>query len=165
MQVDVPTKTTAMKYKVIRNNDALIQPLKQANPRLYEALKRELWIDVPNSGFTDRGDVGVVDQTLATLIADSAWHRWDLSAIVPSGAKSILFHVWFLGNVVDLVFAVRRGGTLPVGGYVWNQSVIRCQVANQMNNADLVVACDVNRVIEYLFSGGTSIGVVVRGWW
>lgn len=110
--------------------------------------------------YTHRVGPAAPDVLLAGLTADSAWHQLNLGGIVPAGATAIVLHVLFTGNVADLAFAVKKNGNAGNN----NISCVRCQVANQANQGDLIVGCDSNRIIEYLFNGGTYIAVTVGGW-
>jgi len=158
-----------MKYKIDKKNiDALIQPLKQDNPRLYEALKQELWIDVPDSGFVDRGDPEFpyptqADFLLADLISDYTWRDLNFGNVVPTGATVILLRVVVSASSVGGTLAFRKNGNI----YTGNAGKALIYNAGTGTQVDILVACDVNRKVEYRLDNitWTSIGIIVAGWW
>lgn len=113
--------------------------------------------------FADRGDPAANDYAVADLTTDGAWHDLDLSSIVPAGAKAVLLYVQILDNAASSLIVFRKNGIANSA----NAGVVSMQVANITNRADIIVACDTNRVIEYLATNTTwtSIGICVRGWW
>jgi hypothetical protein len=84
-----------MILQVEKRNDAIVQQIKQADPRLYEALRRSDRIDVPlteNRGFGVSGAVSVGASMFPPMIF---WRRTQLHLIqltfntVPTGADFI----------------------------------------------------------------------------
>ena len=118
---------------------------------------------VSGIGFVDRGDPAAFDFTVGDLTTDGTWRDLDLSAIVPAGAKAVLFNVGIRDNLVEQIFYLRKNGS----AIVFSSSTIKTQVANIGFYVDLIVACDSNRVIEYLAANTawTTINLTVRGWW
>ena len=112
-------------------------------------------------GFVDRGDPEVVDRS--TWAVAGAWTDWDLSAIVPAGAKAVLLLIGLQGTAVSDNIAFRRNGNV-------NNAVVaklQCQVPNIVFFQDITVACDENRIIEYYKAGEgyPAIIATVKGWW
>jgi hypothetical protein len=114
------------------------------------------------SVFTDRGDPAAADRTQATLIADSVWRDWDLSSVVPAGAKSVLLRVYG-GNTGVAEIQFRKNGN----SNAYNVAKVATQVAGVAVGADVTVACDANRVIEYYLAnvGTWTVTVTIAGWW
>ena len=114
--------------------------------------------------FTDRGDASAPDHTQATLTIDSAWHDWDLSGIVPAGATSVLIRALVSNATAASAIWLRKNGQ----SNTVNSATLRATAPAQTVVADLVVACDANRVIEYYVGNlGTydDIDLTVAGWW
>lgn len=111
--------------------------------------------------FVGRGDPAAADKT--DFITDGIYRDWDLSAIVPAGAKVVLLKGNIADDVSGSVFAVRKNGQTNE----YNASRIRTQVANLSFDMDMVVECDANRVVEYKATNTTwtYIGFSVSGWW
>ena len=149
-----------MKFKVIKNIDTLIQPLKHDNPRLYEALQREMWVDVPLLGPVDRGDPLLPDRVVGDFITDGTWRMWNLSAIVPSGATYILLRLSCYSAAGAAIWFRKNG----------NENVSNADVVMPLEatafTANVIVACDSNRIIEYLATNvvWTVLTVTVGGW-
>lgn len=117
---------------------------------------------VSSSSFVDRGDPSATDFDEGDLTQDGGWYDLDLSSIVPSGAIAVLLLVWIKDDAVNTVLQFRKNGNSDI----YNTSILRTQVVNVFNDADTIVACDSNRVIEYKASAAiTSLGIIVRGWW
>ena len=113
--------------------------------------------------FVDRGDPTGWDLDHTGMVADSAWHDWDLSAIVPDGAVAVLLGVHIANTSATQSLMFRKNGNVNN----FNIAEARTQVATVYNDTDVIVACDQNRVIEYwLALGGTwLVYLTVRGWW
>jgi len=111
--------------------------------------------------FYDRGDPASYDKTDFTT--DGAWHDWDLSAIVPAGAKAVLLFVQIKDDAVGSYLGFRENGN----SNAYNVSTIRTQVANIFADGDLICACDSSRIIEYIGSNLAFVTTqaVVKGWW
>ena len=111
--------------------------------------------------FVDRGDPTAVDYTLASFTADATWRDKDLSAIVPVGAKSVVFAVRVNDAAVGTKAMFRKNGMTNA----INVSTITTQVAATDFYADLIVACDSSRVIEYNIAAAMdAINLTVKGW-
>lgn len=118
--------------------------------------------DIP-AMFTDRGDPAAADKIASGLIIDSAFHDWDLSAIVPAGATSVLLRVVANNTSASATLLLRKNGNSNSA----NVTRLDTQVANIYVFADAVVPCDSNRIIEYYVanSGTWNITLTVAGWW
>ena len=114
-------------------------------------------------GFVDRGTASAHDKVLADFTTDATWRDLDLSAIVPAGAKAILLQLLIQDDVANSAITLRKNGN--TNGY--NIGRVRTQVANIYNEADLIIPCDSNRIIEYYGSNVTftAIYLTVKGWW
>jgi len=137
--------------EVLTSNGASADPTFQAIPGAAAA-------------FTDRGDASAPDHTQATLTIDSAWHDWDLSGIVPAGATSVLIRALVSNATAASAIWLRKNGQ----SNTVNSATLRATAPAQTVVADLVVACDANRVIEYYVGNlGTydDIDLTVAGWW
>jgi len=112
--------------------------------------------------YIDRGDPAVLD--LDTFTCDGSWHELDLSAIIPAGAKAVLLRLTIRDDAVGSYLRFRKTGSANA----INRSIIRTQVSMVYKNADMVVALDDNRKIEYSSAAGTtfvSSDLAVGGWW
>lgn len=112
----------------------------------------------------DRGDPAAADFTLATpLTTDGAYHDLDLSSIVPAGAKMVCLRVLVEDNAAGSYVRFRKNGNTNDLNY----GEIYTQVSGVLNSADIIVACDVNRVIEYKATSTTftGISITVKAWW
>jgi len=93
---------------------------------------------------------------------DAAWHDWDVSGVVPVGAKAVVLAGNLRGNAANLYLQFRKNGNSNSHAAVlW-----RTQVANIVMGFQVTVACDTNRVIEY---SGSSSGIdlsniAILGW-
>jgi len=114
--------------------------------------------------FTDRGDPTAADLTQATLTKDSAWHDWDLSAIVPAGATAVLIRVLAVNTAAIGTLMFRKNGNANA----INVARVDTQTTSGFVTADIVVPCDSGRMIEYYVGNvGTwaAISLTVAGWW
>ena len=117
----------------------------------------------PSPTFYDRGDpVGAYDFIETDLKINSAWQAMDLSSIVPAGAKAVCLMVRMIDNLPGKAIFFRKYGNVGVRNY----SILFTQVANITVAADMIVACDQNRIIEYYAETGIDIFyITVKGWW
>ena len=116
------------------------------------------------NSFVSRGDPAAADKTQATLTINGTWVDWDLSSIVPAGAKAVLLGVEFVQTTADVGMFFRRNGNSNEIA----RSALRSQVANVNYARDVIVALDSNRVIEYFIVNTgtwTNISITVCGWW
>jgi hypothetical protein len=111
-------------------------------------------------GFADRGDPSSLDKT--TWTADGNWYDWDLSAVVPAGAKAVLLWILVSDDAANSTFKLRKNGN----SNAVNFAEIYTQVSGVFNTGDFIVACDSNRVIEYNATNTTwtDIQAVIKGW-
>lgn len=115
------------------------------------------------ASFVDRGDPAAADWTEATLTKDGAWHDLDCSAIVPAGAKAILFGMSLQNDRVGQVFSMRKKTNFNA----INVFMQRTQVSWTFIDEDGVVPCDNNRFVQYNADtlGWANIKLAVKGWW
>lgn len=113
--------------------------------------------------FHDRGDATDWDFEVGDLNTNGAYHDLDLSGIVPAGAKAVALYVYIADDAVNSYLWFRKNGNANS----YNRSLLRIQVANVYYDTNIVVACDTNRVIEYLAANVTwvAISILVIGWW
>lgn len=113
--------------------------------------------------YHDRGDPATVDFETADFTTDNTWRDLDLSAIVPAGAKAVHFWTAIKDDAVSSDMRYRKNGNTSSV----NMAQVTTQVANVTRNADITVACDTNRIIEYRGDNltFTDIVLIVRGWW
>ena len=129
------------------------------------------WTNVSISGtlttsrqiFHDRGDPAAAD--FSSFTNDGAYHDLDLSSIVPAGASVVALVVNVTSTVLagGDVFQLRTKGNT----HTINQSFFTTLLPNLAVNGDAIVACDVNRKIQYImnFAGSPTVSVTVKGWW
>lgn len=113
--------------------------------------------------FVDRGDPAAADKTAATLTIDSAWHDWDLSSVVPDGAKWVLIRYSVLNTGAGWEIDLRKKGSVNLFNVARAVGVV-----NTAYMGDLHVPCDSNRVISYfVLNAGvyTSLDLTIGGWW
>ena len=111
----------------------------------------------------DRGDAAAADFTEATLTADNAFHDLDLSAIIPAGTPAVLLAVEYTSTSASQSIVFRKKGNT----HAINEGELTTQVATKKVAADILVACDANRKIQYLITDPvppTAINITVRGW-
>lgn len=113
--------------------------------------------------YYDRGDPAAFDFTVDSFTTDGTWRDLDLSAIVPSGAVLVLLFVQVTDDAVNSWISFRANGNANT----INAPSLRTQVANQINEAQIIVPLDAGRVIEYCGKNlaFAAINVVVCGWW
>lgn len=112
--------------------------------------------------FINRGDKNVNDKTTDDFTKDGAWHDLDLSAIVPSGASSVVLKIKGQTTVAPGALVFRKNGN--TGGET--VSGLFTQVINRPTLASVFVALDANRIVEYLASAltWTVLDLCVVGW-
>jgi len=112
--------------------------------------------------YVDRGDPAASDWSQATLTANDNWIDLNCSAVVPAGAKAIIFVISLFDNTIDGSISMRKNGnTLNINIVSLSQPV-----ANKMFFGQLIVPCDAGRVIEYALTTKvwTSVTVTIHGW-
>lgn len=118
------------------------------------------------TSYVDRGDPDAYDFTVVTFSQVPIWHDLDLSAIVPAGAKSVLFTLQMNADAVGKYFYLRKKG--QVEGK--NVSLTYTQVADIPTAADIICAVDEDRKVQYLISPENDyeysvMNLTVKGWW
>lgn len=115
------------------------------------------------TSFVDRGDPAAYDFSHATFTIDNAWHDWDLSSVIPAGAKGVVFFFWFANTNVSIDIQLRRKGNVNTK----NISNLRTLVASIFRGAEPIVPLDSNRKIQYKIDniGVWSIAGCIKGWW
>jgi hypothetical protein len=115
--------------------------------------------------FHDRGDPSAFDFTEAGAPLsgnmDAGWHDMDLSAIVPDGAKAVVLRVDLNDDGAASSLRFRKNGNSNNP----NQGRMTTSVTGVPITADIIVACDSDRVIEFYASEPlVSVDIVVKGW-
>lgn len=118
---------------------------------------------VDNPRYVDRGDPVGTDWTGVDFISDGTWRDLDLSAIVPAGAKAVLFDIGIKDAGINADFYLRKKGNINI----WNRSTIRNQVANLYLFNPAICACDEDRFVQYWITAAADpdLRVTIRGWW
>ena len=113
-------------------------------------------------GFVGR-DPAALDYAVGALTTDGATHDLNLSAIVPVGAKAVLFAVGIQDDATNKSFTLYKKGQT----YLFNYAGGNIIVVNLPHYFEAVVECDANRVVSYIASNTTwaIIDITVRGWW
>lgn len=113
--------------------------------------------------YIDRGDPAVTDFDFAYFSVTNAWTEFDLSAIVPAGAKAVNLTCTLRATSINRKIQFRRHENVNDK----SRSRMFTQVANQFITKDLVIACDENRKLDYFrdLIGINSASVDVKGWW
>jgi hypothetical protein len=126
------------------------------NDRLVEFLRKYL------SQPFDRGDPSAYDFTLGDLTTNGTWQDLDLSSIVPEDAIAVVLRVSIQDDATNNVLRFRKNGN----SNTHSMQVVNTQVADLVNNAQFIVFCDTDRVIEYYATNTTwtAINIVVTGW-
>jgi len=112
--------------------------------------------------YIDRGDPSSYDYTQADLITNGQWYDLNLSGIVPANAKAVVLKVVVKDESVGIGISLRKNSNTRT----CNAPSVTTQAANIYNVSSLIVACDENRVIEYLAANTTwdTINILVAGW-
>ena len=112
--------------------------------------------------YVDRGDPVGPDWSTSAFTTDQTWRDLDCSAIVPSGAVAIVFLLIIADDTIGGRFRFRKNGN----SNSYNVPGIDQNVANLYYQAQLLVACDANRIIEYWATtkSWTVITLTVLGW-
>ena len=111
--------------------------------------------------FVDRGDPAAADFLIAALTGDGTWYDLDLSSIVPAGAVAVVYQIQLQDDAVGTSIKLRKNGN----SNQVNISRIRTMVVDVTNYADLITACDSNRVIEYALNAGATVcNIIIKGW-
>jgi len=126
----------------------------------------EAWVQSQGyltAGYVDRGPLSGFDWELGDFTRDGAWHDHDLSAVVPAGAKAVLFQCFVRAPGVNMLFTMKKKGMGPA----WYSARATTMVANLSTVEDLICACDTDRKIEYNATAltWTLIRLTVKGWW
>lgn len=113
---------------------------------------------VPRGADSAANDYGVGDFT-----TDGTWRDLDLSAIVPAGAIAVYLKMVLKDDAASSVMSFRENGNANAIESI----AAGTQVANVNIYLNGIVACDANRVIEYMGTNTTfsTINVYVMGWW
>jgi len=109
-----------------------------------------------------RGDPDIEDFTVGDFITDETWRDLSLALLVPAGAIAALIRIQVNDNDVDSKFLLRAKGNQ----YALNASGLRTQVSTVWIDADVIVFCDTNRVIQYFGDNRDFVGInlVIKGW-
>jgi len=117
---------------------------------------------ISNGAFVDRGDPVDYDKTVGDFVKDAAWHDWDLSAIVPSGARAVLIRLVGEASSAGTCMRLRKDGN----AYSTNSAYLYASAANITYGGDYIVPCSAGRVIEYYVANAnwTALNALVAGW-
>ncbi len=114
--------------------------------------------------YQDRGDFTAIDWQ-GTFTEDGNWHDLDCSAIVPAGAKVIIFRGYGQANAAEAIFRMKKKGASPTSQ---NYAQVFTQVANFPVAIDFRVPCSTARLVQYQCSGTWATGggplLWVAGW-
>ena len=121
------------------------------------------YVDAAGGGFVDRGDPTGFDWDQTDLsVQNDTWNDLDLSAIVPAGAKLVLFRTLIKDASVNVVVYLREKGNVDA----YNATDTRTQVSNVYLAGEALVACGSDRVVEYRITAAIDyLGFLVKGWW
>ena len=113
--------------------------------------------------YVDRGDPAAYDFDINDFTLDAAWHDLDLSALIPLGAKSVLFDFDFTNSSANRHVALKKGGQTNDFNHVETHT----RVAAQDDHSQMVVAVGPNRIIQYNISaaGWSAMNATLCGWW
>lgn len=119
---------------------------------------------VPTSGYVDRGDPASFDRTLNDWTVDTAWHDWDLSAIVGAGSRLVViaFDCRNTANWNNWYFR-KNGNSNAI-----NVDGVHVAISNVHYTGTFMVETDSSGVVEYLLDNDSTWNVLnacVRGWW
>jgi len=115
------------------------------------------------TSFVDRGDPENYDFLKASFTTDGNMHDLDLSSIVPSNAKAILFLLDISSPIIH-----REGHFLKKGNnWLRNTCGLFTQVSNVAIKADMVCPIGSDGYLQYIFADvwWNKIDFVVKGWW
>lgn len=121
----------------------------------------EQWI-YDNGIYRYRGDPAAYDFAIGDFTRDNAFHDLDLSAIVPENAKGVHFFVIVQAAGAGEELILIRGGQVNTN----NMAFTKTEVGGTLNTADVICACDENRIIQYKCPNGLNqrIDLLVKGW-
>lgn len=115
------------------------------------------------TGFVDRGDPDGWDYVLGDFTTDYTWHDFNLSAIVPEGARAVLFRLVLRSGIVDATFQLRKKG--KVGEHAISDE--GTGLSGILARSTTTCACDENRAVQYRAEdlSWLNINVLILGWW
>jgi hypothetical protein len=109
--------------------------------------------------FHNRGNLTAADET--SWAGDSAWHTWDISAIVPVGAKAALFTIQIRHSLPSYTFRLKNDD--DTGNY--NACLLWTQTANVYVQGDFICPVSSLRKVKYYNEGLDNASVTIKGWW
>jgi hypothetical protein len=118
---------------------------------------------IDSRGAIDRGDPAADDKILANFTKNGAWQDWNLSAIVPSGARFVMISAYCRASTTGHTLKFRKNGN----SNIYAVSVLGTVSANLYDFKDILVPLDTNRFIEYQATNTTDwtdMGATVKGW-
>ena len=112
--------------------------------------------------YVDRGDPNAYDWDMGDFTKDAAWHDLDLTGIIPAGALLVHGRMGLKATTSNETANFRRNGNVNI----FNMTVIATQVGGLTIWKDILIAPDINGVIEYWFKVATWLyaSMVIRGW-
>jgi hypothetical protein len=137
--------------------------LRQVNEIIQDlSMSSASWDGYEQLGFVDRGDPSDYDWTESSFTFDSTWRDLDCSSIVPINTAAIAFRASITDDSTASYFALRKNGSANDR----NEDIIFTRIADIRYDSLMIVACDVDRVVEYRGTSGIdNFDLVVRGWW
>lgn len=115
------------------------------------------------TGFVDRGDNTGWDFITSDFTRDGLVHSLDLSLIVPSAAKLVLFRLFFsTSDITKKVLLYKNSYTNQ-----YNAFYLRGQVANVYSETECNIQIGPDGLIKYMFEtpGILEFNATIRGWW
>lgn len=124
--------------------------------------KNAVYDKIESLGFVARTSLSY-DFDLTDFTTDGSAHDTDVSAIVPAGAKAVLFGVAAQDNAADMLFSIYPKGAANLE----EGSILRTQVVDVTTYVDWIMRCPTDRIFSHKASSTTwsAIYVVVKGWW
>ncbi|MCK4268696.1 MAG: hypothetical protein KAX16_07675 [Actinomycetia bacterium] len=117
---------------------------------------------VEGPGFHDRGIPVGLDLAETDVTADDTWRDWDISAIIPPGAKTAAIFAKIKNNSVGATFGLRKD--LTSGSPI--ASLIFTIIASEWAVSDIFCPCSSARKLEYYAAnvGWEGIQISIKGW-
>jgi hypothetical protein len=114
--------------------------------------------------YVDRGDPASADLVLGSMTTDGTWRDWDVSSVVPAGAVAVnLAVVAHDADGAGSTVSIRKNGN----SNSWAALNVDTPANNINGRGNGTVACDSNRVLEYMADNvtWTNIWITILGWW
>ena len=120
----------------------------QATAAQYNALRDDIWQYVEMT-------------TVNNQVGGTAWADYDLSALIPAGAKAVVIEAVGYGNNGYITVGVRKNGSATA----WNVFSVESITTNSaFTSYTTIVECDANRIIEIIASVATNVKFYLKGY-